>query len=320
VSTVTDLLNAAAKALGKFPSGGGLRPTELSDGLIVVNNLVDYFTARKAFVYTTRQDEYTFTDKNPPDGNNPAVYTLGPSGADFTGPRPTRIERANILLTDASPGVFFPLEVLDVDQWAQITLEQMPVTLPTKMYPDYANPNCNLYFWGQPTAPYILQLFTWQQIGAFVGVNTTIAANVATGSHTVTPASMAGIVPGVSLTVANSDGSHSETVLVTATTATSFTATFATTKTGPGVAVSVSALSQTIIVPPGYYFAFLYTAAELLGPQWKCEVPEIVTRMARNGRAAIAGMNSRSFKLQTRDAGMPGGHRGELFNYRSRSY
>jgi hypothetical protein len=162
------MLNGAAKAIGKLRPGSGLSPSELADGLVVLNNLVDYFLTRRAFVYTTRMDEYTFSHKAPPDGNNPVVYQLGPGSTDWPGSvRPTRIEHANIILNDVTPGVFIHLEILDVDQWAAVTLEQMPVTLPTRMYCDYASPNANLYFWGQPTLPYILQLFTWQQIASF---------------------------------------------------------------------------------------------------------------------------------------------------------
>lgn len=244
----SDMLNGAAKALGFLRPGGGLNPDQLADGLIVLNTVVDYFTTRKAFVYTTRMDEYTFAPKSPPDANNPAVYQLGPSSADWPGSvRPTRIEHANIVLNSAVPGIFYELYLMDVDEWAAISVEQLPVTLPTRLYCDYASPNANLYFWGQPTCPNILQLFTWQQTGSFAALNT------------------------------------------------------------------------VIVVPPGYYTAFLYSLAELLGPQWQCEVPEIVTRTARNGRAGVAALNSRPPKMATRDYGMPGGRRsGRPFNWLTR--
>ena len=241
-----DVINAAAKCIGKLRAGGGLSPSELNDGLAVLNALVDYWLMRGVFVYGVRQDEYKFTNKAAPDTNNPAVYTIGPSGADFTAARPTRIERANIILNDSTPGVFYPLEILDFAQWAAIRVEQLPVTLPTKMYCDYAVPNANLYFWGQPTLPYLLQLFTWQQVASF------------------------------------------------------------------------PALGTPISVPPGCYAAFLYTLAELVGPQWNHAVPEIVTIQARKARAGVAGLNSRTPKLATRDAGMPSSGRGAYFNYRTR--
>ena len=174
--TLADLINNAAKALGKLRAGGGLSPSELADGMNVANGLADYWLTRRAFVYTIRIDFYQFSGKAPADHNQPPIYQLGPGSADWPGStRPTRIEHANICLNDQVPGIFTPVKVLDADEWAAISLEQMPVTIPTKMYCDYASPNANLYFWGYPTVGYLLQLFTWQQIAQFTGLGQTVA-------------------------------------------------------------------------------------------------------------------------------------------------
>jgi hypothetical protein len=85
---------------------------------------------------------------------------------------------------------------------------------------------------------YDATLGEWHERGWGGIVATTIAANVATGSQTVTPAAMTNIAVGTSLVVANANGSNSETVVVTATGSGTFTATFASTKTGPGITVS----------------------------------------------------------------------------------
>jgi hypothetical protein len=70
-----------------------------------------------------------------------------------------------------------------------------------------------------------------------VPFSTTIASSFAAGAQTVTPASMSGIQVGSILKVANSNGSNSEVVYVSATAASTFTATFALSKTGPGITV-----------------------------------------------------------------------------------
>ncbi|HXE04488.1 MAG TPA: hypothetical protein VN579_00770, partial [Bryobacteraceae bacterium] len=78
--------------------------------------------------------------------------------------------------------------------------------------------------------------------GVVTGASTTIAASIATGSHAVTPASMSpggnAITLNQLLTVENSDGSNREVVVVTAVTGTTFTANFASAKTGPGIKVT----------------------------------------------------------------------------------
>jgi hypothetical protein len=248
--TVADLINSAAKALGKLRAGGGLCPSELTDGLGVLNALVDYWKTRRLFVYSTKIDFYVFSGKAPADANQPPIYQLGPGSTDWPGSvRPTRIENANICLTDQTPGVFTPVEILDAQGWAALGLEQMPVTIPTKMYCDYAFPNANLYFWGYPTIGYLLQLFTWLQVAQFTG------------------------------------------------------------------------LGEAIALPPGYYAAFLYTFAELVGPQWNAAVPAAVVEMARKARAGVQGLNSTAPHLRTVDSGMPtNGSARPTFNYRTREF
>jgi hypothetical protein len=81
------------------------------------------------------------------------------------------------------------------------------------------------------------------------GITTTVAASIAIGSQTVMPADMTDIVLGTVLTVANSDGSNSEIVTVTAVTPTTFTAVFASTKTGPGITVNGGVLAITCTQP-----------------------------------------------------------------------
>ena len=70
-------------------------------------------------------------------------------------------------------------------------------------------------------------------------VSTTIATGFGgTGAQTVTPLNIAGIYPGLKLFVANPNGSNGETVTVTSVSGGTFTATFATNKTGPGITVT----------------------------------------------------------------------------------
>jgi hypothetical protein len=55
---------------------------------------------------------------------------------------------------------------------------------------------------------------------------TTVVASLSAGTQTVTPVSIAGIIVGGSLTAVNADGTSGEVVMVTAITATTFTAVF----------------------------------------------------------------------------------------------
>jgi hypothetical protein len=74
------------------------------------------------------------------------------------------------------------------------------------------------------------EVVTITAVASQVNTNSGSSSAVA-GSATITPASMLGIFPGVTLTCVNSDGSQSENLQVTSTTSTTFTATFTKTKT-----------------------------------------------------------------------------------------
>lgn len=93
-------------------------------------------------------------------------------------------------------------------------------------------------------------------IGTAVGkvvafpVNTTVAASIASGSQTVTPASMVGIIAAQQLVI--DSGSLQEVVTVASITATTFTATFAQAHTGPVTVQGInSAVGAAIIPVPG---------------------------------------------------------------------
>lgn len=101
-----------------------------------------------------------------------------------------------------------------------------------------------------------------------VNVNTTVAANVAVGAQTVTPATMAGIIIGTPLTISNADLSNSEVVTVTATTGTTFDAVFTSTKTGPGILVNFGGTAPVATVTYAYGFEGTTVAAAItVGPQ-----------------------------------------------------
>jgi len=141
--------------------------------------------------------------------------------------------------------------------------------------------------------------FDWDMISRFeleaapyyTITNATVATAVTVlGSNTCTPSAMTGIYPGMSYKVSSSDGSNAETVYVTSTTSTTFTAVFTKVKgsswiiTPAQVATVSSALtstnSQTVTVSSTTY---IYPGAMLLaispgaGPTFTASNVEVIT-------------------------------------------
>jgi len=110
---------------------------------------------------------------------------------------------------------------------------------------------------GGSTVTSVTFTYTWQ--------GTTVAASIASGAQTVTPASMTGITVGMNLGISNSDYSHYEIVTVTAVTGTTFTANFSTTKTGAGILVAFSDYVHFLAIA-GNNYSFVqngYSAAQV---------------------------------------------------------
>lgn len=96
-------------------------------------------------------------------------YTIGPNetAPNFTAARPTQIEQANILLNTVNPVIRTPLNIIEVDVWANIALVDLPQTLPTLLYYEKSfNVNTGasrILIWGGAINNYGLELYSWDQ-------------------------------------------------------------------------------------------------------------------------------------------------------------
>ena len=157
-------LRKAAVTLGpgRTPS-----PAQMEDGIDELRRLTGSLNCDRLFIYSVARDQYPL---NPPK----MTYTIGipadPSQTvDFAAPRPQLIERANIV--DVTGTIRYPLALFTSLQWARISYQAIPNTIPTVLYNDRAHPVSTLYLWGQPQSGQTLELFTWTQIPVFTSAS-----------------------------------------------------------------------------------------------------------------------------------------------------
>jgi hypothetical protein len=83
-------------------------------GLSKLNRLLDNWNAESLFIYGTTLSDFTLTINH-----NPHTIGVSGSGADFivTTARPPKIEAAALILTDQTPNIYSPLEIVDGDWW-----------------------------------------------------------------------------------------------------------------------------------------------------------------------------------------------------------
>jgi hypothetical protein len=136
---------------------------ELKDGLIFLNQLVNYWAARDCYAYTTTFTVYTLRALHQP-------HLIGPNltAPDFAAPiRPVDIKSAAIILTGPMP-VDVPVKIRDNAWWANTRAKTVTSSVPADLYyePDY--PNGALWFWPVPSFAYGLRLETTVQLHEFL--------------------------------------------------------------------------------------------------------------------------------------------------------
>lgn len=118
--TVGQFISDVAEELEVVDSGGTLTTNEQASMIRRLQRLIDGSNIQRPLIFAERLDLLTLT----PDQQ---TYTIGidPTGtsvAAFPVPRPTQINRANLLL---SPTVRLPMDVLTFKQWAAIRYQQI---------------------------------------------------------------------------------------------------------------------------------------------------------------------------------------------------
>lgn len=163
VATAQDVITDAMLLMLAQTPGEPIPAAEMTFGLRELNRMLGKFSVIRNFCFNAAMATYTFaTVKN--------AYTIGPSGADFTGPRPNRVIKGNIIITGQPQPVYIPLDIIDGEQWMSLTIRAIPTAIPRKLYYDsgYTSvgvtsgvPNLGygtLYFYGQPQAGYQVEL------------------------------------------------------------------------------------------------------------------------------------------------------------------
>lgn len=166
MSTARDLVNGSLRLLGVIATGETASATELTDALSVLNEMLDSWSTQSLLIFAKIIETFPLI-------GGQQVYTMG-IGGTFNTARAQRIERAAISVPTNNPANEIPLELLNLDQWANIQVKNILSTIPMKLYRDGQNPLDNLNFWPIPSAVNNLVLYSWKPLSNISGLNTTI--------------------------------------------------------------------------------------------------------------------------------------------------
>lgn len=152
----------AARDLGCLRAGQTMAADVLADILDAANQLLDGWLIEELLIPASPAQIFNLTA-------GIQNYIIGPGqvAPNFNAERPTKIEIANIILNTVNPVLRTPLEIIDVEQKASIPVQDLPNTLPTRLYYERgfntADGSANIYIWGGAIDAYQLELFTPDQ-------------------------------------------------------------------------------------------------------------------------------------------------------------
>jgi hypothetical protein len=155
---VTDFLSTALTLIGAYASEETPRAADSVRAMAALNRMISMWNTDRLFIYTVKQAIHNFTA-------NQQSYQMGPGAADFPLiERPVKIVNCNLIMTNVTPNLRLPMNLLNDDQWASKKLLNLATAIPTDLYNDGAYPYSTLYFWPKPLIAYQFELYTWQAL------------------------------------------------------------------------------------------------------------------------------------------------------------
>ena len=140
--TYRDLIQSSLRLNGIIAQGQDASGDEVTDGLTVLQELIDAWNSTgAAILYTTATQIFTLTPGQ-------SVYTIGPTGDMVVGTRPSKLSGAWV--RDLSNNTDLPLAVMADSDFFNIPQKTATSSYPQAVYIDRQFPNGNVYLYPVP--------------------------------------------------------------------------------------------------------------------------------------------------------------------------
>ena len=165
--TARDVIKRSLRLIGALATGETPTADEQADALAILNDMVESWANDGLMVYQNYRQSFALTSSK-------QSYTIGATG-DFVTDRPLRIADAAIEIVSSTPALELPIQIMGLQEWAQVLVKTMPGTISTKMFMEDAYPNAKIYLWPIPTVANNLILYTPKVISQFTTVDTIVS-------------------------------------------------------------------------------------------------------------------------------------------------
>jgi hypothetical protein len=162
-ATCATLVGAALRIAGITGRPGRVAaPDQSTEAITVLNEMLGSWNTDPLKIFETSIDRYALTPFQ-------TTYFIGPTG-NFVAPRPSKIVRANVVLTGFTPELHRPLGLYEVTDWAGLSIPELPGAWPRRLYNDHAMPDSQLYLYPVVSIASDLELFTLLALQQFAAL------------------------------------------------------------------------------------------------------------------------------------------------------
>ena len=155
--TVLGIIKRALRLLGVSATNETPDSPEAKDALSVLNLMIDSWDNEKLFCYAMKNTIFTVSA-------NTATYTIGPTNATWSGPRPIRIERMFLRDNVAGNNNDYNLEMIPNDKYQEIFQKSITSTYPQYAWYLPAFPNGTITLWPVPTRAMQANVSQWSAL------------------------------------------------------------------------------------------------------------------------------------------------------------
>lgn len=155
MTTWNGLIEEAFNDIGSYDVGDTILTAHQTLAQTKLNRIIKGWQGRRMYAYNHGDAQYAVTASHSPHKIGP-----GQSSPDWDADRPSEVEHAEYI----SGSSYFPIDVIDEQDWRDIVLKEQTGDRPFKLYPKYCQSYVELYFWPIPAASFNVRLWTWDCI------------------------------------------------------------------------------------------------------------------------------------------------------------
>ncbi len=164
--TARDLIKGSLRLLGAISTGETPSADEITDGLTLLNEMLDSWSNENLLVYKKDIEKFTLVPGT-------QSYSIG-VGGNFNTANPIKLELAMIELQDSPDLIACPMDVITVHQWSEIADKSLESAIPTRIYLEKGHPLSTVYLWPKPSVANKLVLTSWKPLSTLATSNTEV--------------------------------------------------------------------------------------------------------------------------------------------------